>query len=226
MKRSVFYVLCLLAAAGFLIAPYLIFFVAPIEPKQGFIQKIFFFHVPCAWSMLMGAIASGVAGGVYIFKEHKWSDELGIAANELTLVYGILVLLTGPLWAKAAWGHYWVWDVRLTTVLILFLTFVGVAVARRFSGPSAKKISAGLSLFGAVNVPLIYISVKIWNTIHPKTTVVSSLHPKMKPAFFISLATFTVLFALLLWLRLKLERSRSRVDALYTQVNEQAYTRK
>ena len=215
-----FYLLCLLAVLGVALAPYLVFFTAPVLPELGFIQKIFFFHVPCAWAMFLGAFVCAAGSLAFLFKGRRWGDELAAASAELTIVFGVLVLITGPLWGRKAWGHWWVWDVRLTTVFILFMVFVAVLLARRFGGPASRRIAAGLALFGAADVPLIYISVKLWRTIHPKTTVVGSLHPDMRPAFFISLAFFTALFAVLLLLRLNLERARSRVEDLAVAVAE------
>jgi heme exporter protein C len=209
-----FLLLCLLAGAGFLVVPYLVFFVAPQDPEMGFSQKIFFFHVPCAWAMFLAAMMAAAGGVALLFFDRGWGDRLGAAAAELTVVFGVLVLTTGPLWARVAWGHFWQWDVRLTTVLILFLVFVGVLLARRYAGPSGARVAAGLALFGAADVPLVYISVKLWRTIHPQTSVVRTLPEGMRGAFFASLALFTVLFVLLLWIRLDLERSRRRLDAL------------
>ena len=215
-----FYLLCALAAVGFCVAPALVFFIAPVEPAQGFIQKIFYFHVPCAWSMFLSAVVCAVGGVAYLFRSRRWGDELGAAAGELTVLFGVLVMVTGPLWARKAWGHYWVWDVRLTTVLVLFLVYIAVMLARRYGGPARQRIAAGLAIFGAADVPLIYISVKLWRTIHPETTVVGSLPTGMRVAFFVSLAVFTVLFVCLLWIRLNLERSRSQLDELSVAVAE------
>ncbi|MCC6752265.1 MAG: cytochrome c biogenesis protein CcsA, partial [Deltaproteobacteria bacterium] len=220
MTRILFYLCALLAAAGFAVAPYLLFLVAPTEPTMGFVQKIFYFHVPCAWVMFLSAILCGVAGGVYLFRGRLWADAVTAATAEITVVFGALVLITGPLWAKIAWGHYWVWDVRLTTVLLLFLIFVAVLLARRYAGPTAKRIAAGLALFGAADVPLIYTSVKIWKTMHPETSVVPTLDPAMRPALFVSLGTFTALFVLLFWIRLRLERSRYALDELVVALTE------
>lgn len=220
ISTAVFYGLSLLTAVGFFVGPYLVFFVAPVLPDLGFIQKIFFFHVPIAWTMFLSAFLCAAGGVAYLFKGRRWGDRLGAAAAELTVVLGALVLITGPLWARKAWGKYWDWDVRLTTVLILFLTFVAVLVARRYGGPAARRIAAGLALFGAADVPLVYISVKLWRTIHPKTTAVTSLHPDMKPAFFVCLVLFTLLFFALLWIRLNLERARADADALAVMLAE------
>lgn len=219
-RDIVFLLLCLLGAAGVLIAPYLVFFTAPVLPELGFIQKIFFFHVPSAWAMFLGAFVCAAGSAAYLFKGRRWGDELAAAAAELTVLFGVLVLTTGPLWARKAWGHYWVWDVRLTTVFVLFLIFIAVLLARRYGGTASRRIAAGLALFGAADVPLVYISVKLWRTIHPQTTAVGSLHPDMRPAFFVSLALFTVLFVALLLIRLNLERTRSRLDELSVAIAE------
>lgn len=212
--RVLFNCLAALTAAALLTAPYLVFRVAPVEPVQGWIQKLFYFHVPCAWAMLLAAVLSAIGGAAYLFRRRQWGDELCAAAGELSAVFGSLVLITGPLWGRRAWGHYWVWDVRLTTSLILFLVFLAVLLARRFGGPSRKLIAAGLALFGAVDVPLIYLSVRLWRTIHPETSVVSSLSPGMLTPFLVSLTAFTLLLVLLLWIRLNLERARHQLDDL------------
>jgi heme exporter protein C len=222
LSAAFFYVLCAIAVAGFAVAPYLIFFVAPVEPVQGLIQKIFYFHVPCAWSMFVAALATAVGSAAYLFRGRRWGDELGAAAAEVTVLYGVLVLITGPLWARKAWGQYWVWDVRLTTVFVLFLAFVAVLLARRFGGPARRRIAAGIALFGAADVPLVYISVRLWRTVHPETTVVGSLPSKMRLAFLTSLALFTALTVLLLWIRFRLERSRGLVDDLAVAAAERA----
>jgi heme exporter protein C len=225
MKRqssspALFYLLCLLCAVGFLVIPYLIFFVAPTEATLGLIQKIFYFHVPCAWAMFLSALLCAAGAVATLFMGRRWGDHLVAATAELTVVFGTLVLITGPLWARKAWGRYWDWDVRLTTVLVLFLVFVGVLLARRYGGPAGRRIGAGLALFGAADVPLVYISVKLWRTIHPETTVVGTLPSGMRSTFFLSLALFTLFYFVLLWLRLNLERSRSRLDELMVSAAE------
>ena len=118
--------------------------------------------------MFLAAFIGAIGGGASLFWGRAWGDRWVAASAELVLLFGALVLVTGPLWAKKSWGHYWVWDVRLTTVLILFLIFIAVLLARRFGGPASLRIAAGLCVFGAADVPLIYLSVKLWRTIHPR----------------------------------------------------------
>jgi heme exporter protein C len=137
-----------------------------------------------------------------------------VAGAELTVLFGLIVLTTGPLWARKAWGVWWQWDARLTSSLLLFLMLVAYMLARRYGGPAGRKLSAALALFAAIDVPLVYKSVDIWRTVHPKTTVVPSLDPRMRPAFWSSFLLITLLWGVLLALRVRLERQRALVAAL------------
>lgn len=208
-----------LSAAGLLWAPFLILN-APTEPTMGFVQRIFYFHVPCAWLAMLGAFTCGLASAVFLFKSSERADQIAHAAAELTVLFGLCVIVTGPLWARKAWGVYWQWDVRLTTTALLWIIFITYLFARRYGGPGGRRLAAGLALFGAADVPLIYISVSIWRTIHPKTSVVPTLDPGMRPAFWLSLVTFTILFFALLRMRLALEQARAGYDALYLQAQD------
>jgi heme exporter protein C len=203
-----------LATLGVLLCPELVVG-APREATMGFVQKIFYYHVPSAWLCFLGAFVTAAGSIAYLFRGSEAGDRLAAAAAELTVLFGLCVLVTGPLWARKAWGAWWQWDVRLTTTLLLWMIFVAYLFARKYGGPGAKKLAAGLALFGAADVPLIYVSVSIWRTIHPKTSVVPSLQPGMRGPFWAALATFTILFFVLLEMRLGLERARTRLDELH-----------
>jgi heme exporter protein C len=211
--------LLVLCAAGLLWAPFLILR-APTEQTMGFVQRIFYFHVPSAWLAMLGAFTCGVASALFLFRDSERADRVAHAAAELTVLFGLCVIVTGPLWARKAWGVYWQWDVRLTTTALLWIIFITYLFARRYGGPGGRRLAAGLALFGAADVPLIYISVSIWRTIHPKTSVVSTLDPGMRPAFWLSMGTFTLLFFALLRMRLALEEARARYDALHLQAQD------
>src|SRR5207237_3302788 len=124
-------------------------------------------------------------------------------------------LVTGPLWARKAWGLWWDWDARLTTAFLLELMFLAYLLVRRYGGPGSEKLAAALGVFGMANVPFVYVSVNIWRTLHPQTTVVPSLRPGMRGAFWFSVAAFMLLYAVLLTLRVELQRRREALDALY-----------
>jgi heme exporter protein C len=203
-----------LAALGLLAAPQLVLS-APREATMGFVQKIFYYHVPSAWICFLGAFVCAYGSALYLFKNSERGDQIAVSAAELTVLFGLCTLVTGPLWARKAWGVYWQWDVRLTTTLLLWMIFIAYLFARRYGGPGARKLAAGLALFGAADVPLIYFSVSIWRTIHPKTTVVSTLSRGMGIPFAFAMVTFTILFVALLEMRITLERARARVDELH-----------
>ena len=199
------------------LATYLIVARVPSELQQGIIFKIFFFHVPSAWLMLLSALVC--AGGAIA---HLWGrprgDAIAAAAGELAFVFGIIVMTTGPLWASdaRAWGRPWVWDARLTTSLVCWLTFAVYVFVRRFGGQEASRLSAVLAIFGAANVPLVYFSVKLWSRgMHPPTTVVQSLAPSMKLALWVSLAAFTLLWVIVLSLRVTQEHLARELDACH-----------
>jgi heme exporter protein C len=155
------------------------------------------------------------AGGsvAYLFKGSESGDRLAAAAGGLGVLFGICTLVTGPLWGRKAWGVWWQWDARLTSSLLLFMILIGYLLARRYGGPGGRRLAAALALFAAVDVPLVYKSVDIWRTIHPRTTVVPTLDPAMRPAFWSSFLLITLVWALLLALRVRLEGARAELAA-------------
>jgi heme exporter protein C len=209
----------LAAMVGFLIVPYLILS-APTEPMMGVVQKIFYFHVPCAILLFLSTFVCAGGSVAYLFKGAEVGDRLAVAAAELSVLFGTCTLTSGPLWGRKAWGVWWQWDARLTSSLLLFLMMVGYLLARRYGGPAGKKLAAALALFAAINVPLVYKSVDIWRTIHPKTTVVPSLDPRMRPAFWSAFVLMLLVWTVLLTLRLRLERARARVAELRMGVED------
>jgi heme exporter protein C len=213
------WLLLAITALGMLAAPQLILR-APTEPTMGFVQRIFYFHVPCAWLAMLGAFTCGISSALFLFKDSEKAEHYAVAAAELTVLFGLCVIVSGPLWARKAWGVWWQWDVRLTTTALLWIIFIAYLFARRYGGPGGRRLAAGLALFGAADVPMIYLSVSLWRTIHPKTSVVPTLDPGMRPSFYLSLCTFTVLFVALMQLRLRLERARARYAGLYLQAQD------
>lgn len=205
--------LLILVMLGLLVAPQLVIR-APSEPTMGLVQRIFYYHVPCAWQTMIGAFLAGGASAMYLFRGSQRARQVAIAAAELAVLFGLCVMITGPLWARKAWGVWWQWDVRLTTTALLWIIFVAALFAERYGGPGGPRLSAGLMVFGAADVPMIYISVSLWRTIHPKTSVVPTLDSSMRVALWTSVLTFTLLFAVLLSLRLRLQRQQDRLAEL------------
>jgi heme exporter protein C len=193
---------------------------APVEMTMGPVQKIFYFHVPCAWLLMLSVFVCAGGSVTYLFKGSEGGDRVARSSAELAVLFGICVLVTGPLWGRVAWGVYWQWDARLTSSLLLWLIMVAYLLARRYGGPASRKLAAALALFAAADVPLVYVSVHIWRTIHPSTSVVPTLAPAMRAVFWTSFALFTVLWGVVFSLRLRLERLRNQVDSLTIDVED------
>ena len=157
-----------IAAVGFLIVPFLIAR-APIEPNMGPIQKIFYFHVPTAWILMLSTLVCGGASLRFLFKGTARSDATALASAELGVLFGICALVSGPLWGRVAWGKFWTWDARQTTTLLLWLLLMAYLLARKYGGPASRKLAAALALFAAADVPLVYYSATVWRTLHPTT---------------------------------------------------------
>jgi heme exporter protein C len=213
MTRSTLYLLCL-AAGMFAMAPFMIH-AAPNEATMGLVYKIYFFHMPSAWMFLVAAITAGIASARFLFFKKPSADGWAMAAAELAVLFGSFTLVTGPLWARKAWGVWWQWDPRLTSSLVLFLMFVAYLLLRRFGGPGADKLGAGMAIFSIFNVIFVWVSVNYWRTIHPPTTVVPTLPVEMGIPLWFCVIAFTLLFIVLLRLRARLEHQRARVEALY-----------
>jgi heme exporter protein C len=188
---------------------------APFESTMLLLQKIMYFHVP-SWFAMFTAIAVSASGGIwFIFKGDRRGDNLAVAGAEVAVMFGAMGLTTGPLWAYKAWGVAWQWDAKLTIALLLELTFIAYLLLRKYGGPGSEKLSAGVALFGLANVPFVYYAVNIWRTIHPANTVIPTLGPGMREAFWFSTATFFMFMTLLIAMRARLERLRSTLDDLY-----------
>jgi heme exporter protein C len=203
----------------FAVAPFLIAG-APYESTMGLVQKIFYYHAPSGITMFLSAFVSGIAGLLYLLKRQPRHDRVSAAAAELTVLFGSMVLVTGPLWARKAWGVWWDWDARLTSSLLLWMMFVACLLVRRYGGPGSERLSAAIAVFGMANVPFVYVSVNIWRTLHPKTTVVPSLAPGMRGVFWFCTGAFIVLYALLLATRARLARQQADVERLYLELDD------
>jgi heme exporter protein C len=219
MARLLVPVLLIVAALMFARSPFLIRD-APMESTMGLIQKIFYFHVPSAMLTFLSAFVCGGASIVYLFRRRRAADHLAVAAAELAVLFGLIVLVTGPLWARKAWGVWWEWDVRLTMTLVMWMIFVAYLLLRRFGGPGSEVLSAAVAVFGMALVPFVYISVNYWRTQHPDTRVVPSLPPEMAGPFWWSVAAFVAFFVPLLIVRARLEASRAKLEDAYAALEE------
>ena len=207
------------AAVMFAVAPFLID-AAPYESTMGLIQRIFYYHVPSAMVMFGSAFVCGISSAIFLANRSSRADAVALSAAELVVVFGLIVLVTGPLWARKAWGVWWQWDARLTSSLVLWLIFVSYMLLRRFAGAGSEMLAAAVGVFGMANVPFVYWSVNVWRTIHPNTNVVRSLDPEMRLPFFWCVAAFVCLYMALLLTRLRLEQSRTALEAAYAEIED------
>jgi len=192
---------------------------APYESSMLLIQKIFYFHVASWAGMYCGIAVCCVASLIALFKRSPAADRWGNSAAELVVVFGLNGLISGPLWARKAWGFWWTWEPRLTISLLMWLIFVSYLLVRRFGGPGSEKLAAAVGIFGTAISPFVYVSVDIWRTIHPKTSVVPDMVMNWSKGFgaplLVSVLGFVLLFALLLMLRIGLAERQAALDALY-----------
>jgi len=213
---GVFYALLALTAATFIGEIFFVFLRTPIEARMGIVQKIFYFHVPSAYAMYLGATACFLGSTAYLVRPTDARDAFARAGAETAVVFGAIVLTTGPLWGAKAWGTFWTWDPRLTTALLSLLIYVAYVVLRSFAGDgSAERAgSAALGVLGAANLPIIHFSVQKWGGQHP--TVITGKggglqDPNMKLALAVGFLAFTLLAILLVWARTRVELARSRL---------------
>lgn len=190
---------------------------APTEATMGPVQRIFYYHVPCAWVMLLCFPANFLASVAYLIKRNAALDAFAVSTAEVGVVFCTIVLLTGPIWGRPVWGIWWTWDARLTSTLVLWLIYVSYLILRKFSigGPNPV-LSASLAIFGCVDAIFVWGAIRWFRTQHPQPVFGSGpnsgIDPRMLHAFFVNIAAFTALGMLLVWLRFVLERTRQKVE--------------
>ena len=210
-------VLAVLTAGVLVLAVWMALFYAPREMMMGDAQRIFYFHVPSAWIGFLAFFIVFLASFAYLRTRQRRWDALAMASAEIGIVFTTLVLLTGPLWAKVVWGVFWVWDARLTTTLILWLIYIGYLMLRSTAEVERRsRFAAVLGIVGFIDVPLIYLSVSWWRTMHPGyvATEPGGLAPQMTQTLIVALASFTLLYVLMLAARLRLEQARDHLGVL------------
>jgi heme exporter protein C len=199
------------------VALYFAFIYAPVEARMGVVQKIFYFHVASAWVGFAALLITFICSIIFLAKRSQKADDLAEASAEIGFVFCLIVCLTGPIWAKPTWGAWWTWDPRLSTTLILMFIYAAYILMRKFVDDSEKKAKycAVLGIIGFVDVPIVFLSIRLWNSIHPN--VVQSggggLHPDMLTALFVSLAAFTLLY-------ISLANKRVRIAALERKMRD------
>src|SRR6266566_10062610 len=204
---------------AFAVGMFQIYF-APDDYQQGATVKIMFIHVPAAWLGIFGWLLMSVAALGTLVWRHPLADVAGKAAAPIGSAFTLMCLVTGSLWGRPMWGTYWVWDARLTSVLVLFLMYLGlIALWRAIEDPArAARAAAVLTLVGAINLPVIKFSVDWWNTLHQPTSVLrlggSTIHPAILVPLIVMAVAFTLLFVTLHLAAMRNEIMRRRVRTL------------
>ncbi|NOY99135.1 MAG: cytochrome c biogenesis protein CcsA [Chloroflexi bacterium] len=210
------------------VATYLALVYAPTEKVMGEVQRVFYFHVAAAWVGLLGFVAAGVTGIIYLRTQNlKW-DIIEQAAVEISLVFFFIAIVLGSIWARPIWNTWWTWDPRLTTAAIVEMIYLAYLMLRQgIEDPDRRaRFGAVYTLVGAVSVPITFLSIRLFRTIHPVVIGSASAAAEggfnmtsgMKTAFFFALFAFTVIFADLFWNRIRLGYLAQRVEQLKLKV--------
>jgi len=171
----------------------------PVEARQGLAQKIFYLHVPAAWSAMISFSLVGITSALYLWLHDPRLDRFAAASAEVGVAFSAVMLTTGPIWAKPIWGTWWTWDARLTLTLFLFFLFIGYLALRASVHDPAERarFSAVVGILGMLLVPFIHLSVYLFRTLHPQPVVLKPSAPSMPPEMLRTLLVSTVVFTLL-----------------------------
>jgi len=233
MKQLAAPLFAVLAAIGLAVSVYLVFFVAPLEYSKNaagqlngsslfFNQKIMYFHVGHAFWLFGAVFVSGLSSIAFLRTRNPRWDDIASASTDVAVAFGAVVLFTGSVWAKAAWDVWWKWEPRLTMSLLLWLILVGYVLVRRFAGPSADRIAAGMAIFGMVVVPFVYVMVGQGNShpqaapgLNPNEGVIGTLAPGMRGPFWLSVASFLCWYLALVINRVQSTRAERELRELH-----------
>ena len=203
-----------------LIALYWALIGAPTEATMGTIQRIFYYHVPAAFAAWMAFGVNAIASCIYLARRSLKADAWAVAGAEVGLAFLAINLITGPIWARPVWGVWWEWDPRLTLTLAMWVMYASYLILRQLTpeGSLQPRLAAALAIFFAADIPIDYMSIRWWATQHPSPVLFggpdSGLAPRMLVALLISLAAFTCLMAILVWMRYRQQLARIEITRL------------
>jgi heme exporter protein C len=201
------------------IALYMVFVWVPTEAVMGIVQRIFYFHVPSAWAGFLAFAVVFVTSILYLAKRDRKWDLVAHSSAQLGVLFTTLVLLSGPIWAKPAWGEWWPpGEPRLTTALVLWVIYVAYLLVRSYASDREQgaRFAAVIGIVGFFDVPIVFLSISWWRTQHPGPLVFQSggLAPSMLATLLVSVAAFTSLYWVLLLRRVALKRSQDDIEQL------------
>jgi len=207
-----------------IIATAMVFFYAPMEAVMGNVQRVFYFHVAAGWVGMLGFLVAAVAGVIYLITSGQKWDRVGLAAVEIGMVFALINVVTGSIWARPIWNTWWTWDPRLTTATIMLLIYAAYLLLRQgLDDPDRRaRFGAVYAIVGFLSVPLTFFSARLFRTIHPVVvgtnqpgaTGAFDMTPIMLQTFLFSLLTFTFIFIDLLWHRVRLGKLADQVEQM------------
>lgn len=222
MQHRLDAVLGIILILSMILALYMAFLGAPRERTMGDLQRIFYFHVPAAIAGLTAFAVNFVASFMYIVRKNRRWDNLALSAAEIGVMFFLMVLVTGPIWAKPAWFVWWTWSPRLTLSLVLCLLYVAYLLIRHYIDDPERKglVAAVFGIVAFIDVPLVWFSIRWWRDLHPSPMLeTGGLSPAMRPAFFVCMGAFLVLLIYLLRRRFYLQSMHDELERLERQAD-------
>jgi heme exporter protein C len=223
-KPTALKVLDILSIILLAISAYLALVYAPTERVMGDVQRVFYFHIGTAWTALLGFILAAVFSVIYLVtKDLKW-DRFQVAAIEVSMVFFLITIVLGSIWARPAWNTWWTWDPRLTTAAVTELIYAAYFMLRQGIDDPEKRARFGAvyALVGGLSAPITFFAIRLFRTIHP--VVIGGTNPEadggfsmtadMRVAFFFALFAFTIIFIDLFWNRIRLGDLQEKVEQL------------
>lgn len=213
-----------LAGVMFLVALGMVLFYAPREAVMGEVQRVFYFHVSAGWIGALAFLVTAISGAMYLWRRDRRWDHVAVASVEIGVVFTLINIVSGSIWARPVWNTWWTWDPRLVTATVMELVYLAYLMLRQgIEDPERRaRFGAVYGIVGFISVPITFLSIRLLRTIHP--VVIGSSDPaaegsfdmtaRMLQTFIFSLVTFTVIYGATLWHRLRLQRLSERVEAL------------
>ena len=214
-----------LSAAAMLALLYLIFMWVSTEATMGIVQRIFYFHVPAAMASFLASFVGGIASILYLVKRDNKYDDLSLAANESVVVFALVNIVMGSMWAKPIWGIWWTWDARLTSSFLLLFLYASYLVIRKAAPVEQRAVvCAVICILGMADVPLIYMSNRLFRTQHPAPVLGgdanSGMAPDIKTVFFFGIFTMLIFWGLVVRARRRVARLERAAEDLTRRINE------
>ncbi|MCJ7511738.1 MAG: cytochrome c biogenesis protein CcsA [Anaerolineales bacterium] len=212
----------------FALASYAVLVYAPREAVMGDVQRVFYFHVSAGWVGALAFLVAVVAGIAYLITKNRRWDTIGLSSIEIGIVFTFINIVTGSIWARPIWNTWWTWDPRLVTATVMELIYIAYMMLRQgIDDPDRRaRFGAVYAILGFLSVPLTFLSIRIFRTIHP--VVIGSndpgaqgafdMTPRMFQAFMFSLVTFTFIYVTLLWYRIRLQRQADKIEAMKAEI--------